>query len=98
MIRVEKGVVAVPAQGPAHPQQLQDWPDNLQHASLHYQLPPAACRKAQLQLLSFTFYDVHGVSERQTIPSQWPWQTAAAALVPAGHTKMYSSQLVLLIL
>ena len=58
------------------------------------QPPPAACRKAQLQLLSFTFYDVHGVSERQTIPGQWPWQTAAAALVPAGHTKVYSSQLV----
>ena len=57
---------------------------------------PAACRKAQLQHLSFTFYDVHGVSERQTFPGQWPWQTAAAALVPAGHTKMYSSQLVLL--
>ena len=58
------------------------------------QPPPAACRKAQLQLLSFTFYDVHGVSERQTFPGQWPWQTAAAALVPAGHTKVYSSQLV----
>ena len=58
------------------------------------QPPPAAYRKAQLQLLSFTFYD--GVSERQTIPGQWPWQTADAALVPAGHTKVYISQLVLL--
>ena len=44
---LRKGVVAVPSQGPAHTQQLQDWPDYLQHASLHYQLPPAACRKAQ---------------------------------------------------
>ena len=48
MTRVEKGVIAVPAQGPAHPQQLQEWHYNLQHASLHYQLSPAACRKAQL--------------------------------------------------
>ena len=60
------------------------------------QPPPAACRTAQLQLQSFTFYDGHGVLERQTFPGQLPWQTAAAALVPAGHTKMYSSQLVLL--
>ena len=37
---IEKGVVAVPAQDPAHPQQLQDWPDNLQHASLHSQMLP----------------------------------------------------------
>ena len=29
---------------------------------------------------------VHGVSEWQTIPGQWPWQTAASALVRAGHT------------
>ena len=54
----------------------------------------ASCRKAQLQLPSFTFYDVHGVSEWQTTPGRWPWQTAAAALVPAGHTKVCSSQLV----
>ena len=52
---LRKHFFAVPAQGPAHPQQLQNWPDNLQHASIHYQLPPAACRKAQLQLPSFTF-------------------------------------------
>ena len=32
---VEEGVVALPAQDPAHPQQLQEWPDNLQHTSLH---------------------------------------------------------------
>ena len=43
---------------------------------------------------NFTFYDVHSVSERQTIPCQWPWQTAAGALVLAGDTKLYSSQLV----
>ena len=55
---------------------------------------PAACRKAQLQPPSFTFYVVHAVSEWQTILGQWPWQTAAAALVPTGHTKLYSSQLV----
>ena len=55
---------------------------------------PAACREAQLQLPSFTFYDVHGVSEWQTIPVQWTCQNAAAALVPAGHTKLYTSQIV----
>ena len=43
---------------------------------------------------SFTFYIDHGVSEQQTIPGQWPWRTTADALVPAGHTKLYSSQLV----
>ena len=48
MTRVEKKAVAILSQGPAHLQHLPDWPDNLQHASLHYQLPPAACRKAQL--------------------------------------------------
>ena len=58
------------------------------------QPPPAACRKAQLQLPSFIFCDVHGVSKCKTISGQWPWQTAAAALVPAGHTKLHSSQLV----
>ena len=58
------------------------------------QPPPAACRKTQLQPPSFTFYVVHCVSEWQTILGQWPWQTAAAALVPTGHTKLYSSQLV----
>ena len=36
------------------------------------QPPPAACRKAQLQPPSFTFYVVHGVSEWQTILDQWP--------------------------
>ena len=58
------------------------------------QPPPAAWRKAQLQSPSFTFYVVYCVSEWQTIHGQWPWQTAAAALVPTGHTKLYSSQLV----
>jgi hypothetical protein len=58
------------------------------------QPPPAACRKAQLQPPSFTFYVVHGVSEWQTILGQWPWQTVAAALVPTGHLKLYSSLLV----
>ena len=58
------------------------------------QPPPAACRKTQLQTLFFTFYVVHGVSEWQTILGQWPWQTADAALVPTGHSKLYSSQLV----
>ena len=37
---------------------------------------------------------VHCVSERLTIPCQWPWQTADTALVCAGHTKLYSKQLV----
>ena len=36
------------------------------------QPPPAACRKAQLQTPSFTFYVVHGVSKLQTILGQWP--------------------------
>ena len=58
------------------------------------QPPPAACRNTQLQPPSFTFNVVHCVSEWQTIIRQWPWQTAAAALVPTGHTKLYSSQLV----
>ena len=58
------------------------------------QPPPAARRKARLQLPSLTIYDVHGASEWQATTGQWPWQTAAAALVPAGHTKLYSSQLV----
>ena len=40
---------------------------------------------------SFTFYVVHGVAEWQPILGQWPLQTAAAALVPTGHTKVYSS-------
>ena len=57
------------------------------------QPPPAACRKAQLHP-PFTFYVVHCVSEWQTILGQWPWPTAAAALVPTGETKLYSSQLV----
>ena len=43
---------------------------------------------------SFTFYDIHCVSEWHTIPAQWPWRTGAAALVPAGHTSLSSSQLV----
>ena len=38
----------------------------------------------RVPLPSFTCYDVYGASEWQTIPGQWPWQTAAAALVPAG--------------
>ena len=58
------------------------------------QPPPAACRKAQLQPPSFTFYVVHRLAEWQTILGQWPGKTAAAALVPTGHTKLYSSQLV----
>ena len=33
-------------------------------------------------------------SEWQTVPDQWPWQTVATALVRAGHTKLYGSQLV----
>ena len=33
-VKVEEGVVAVPAQCPAHQQQLQDWPDILQRASM----------------------------------------------------------------
>ena len=37
---------------------------------------------------------VHSVSEWLTIPCQWPWQTDDTALVCAGHTKLYSSQLV----
>ena len=37
MTRVARPVVAVPSQGPAHPQQLQDWPPNT--TSFH-QLPP----------------------------------------------------------
>ena len=37
---------------------------------------------------------VHCVSKWLTIPCQWPWQTAATALVRTGHTKLYSSQLV----
>ena len=49
MTRVEKGVVAVPSQSPDHPLQLQNWQDNLPHGSLQYQLPPSACRKAQLE-------------------------------------------------
>ena len=32
--------------------------------------------------------DAHGVLELQTIPGQWLQQTAAAALVPAGHKKI----------
>ena len=39
-VRVEEGGVALPVQGPAHQHQLQDQPDNLQHASLHSQIPP----------------------------------------------------------
>ena len=39
-VKVEEGVVAVPAQGPAHQEQLIDWPDNLQHASMQFQLLP----------------------------------------------------------
>ena len=69
---------------------------NLSPIQCPLQPPPAACSKAQLQLPSLNFYDVHGVSEWQTIPGQWPWQTAAGALVPAGHTKLFSSQLVYL--
>ena len=42
----------------------------------------------------FTFYDVSGASEWQTIPCQCPWPTAAIALVQAGKTKLFSSQLV----
>ena len=44
----------------------------------------------------FNFNDIHGVSEWQTNTGQWPWQTAATALVPAGHTKFYRNQLVYL--
>ena len=76
------------AQGTAHPQEL-FWylpaPASDQ-GSLH-QLPAG-------RLLLSLFYDVHGVSEWQMIPGQRLWQTAAAALVPAGHTKLDSSQLV----
>ena len=58
------------------------------------QPPPAACRKARLQVPSFTFYDVHGVSEWQTIPGQWPWKTDTGALVSAGYKQVYRSELV----
>ena len=64
------------------------------HLPLTVHPPPAAYRKAQLQLRSFTFCDVNGVSEWQTIHGQWPGQTVAAALVPAGHTQLYSSLLI----
>ena len=37
-VRVEEGGVDVPVQGPAHKHQLQDGPDNLQHASVHSQI------------------------------------------------------------
>ena len=65
-------------------------PSNVQ-CSLH-QLP--AGRPSCNSFFFFKFNDVHGVSEWQTTPGQWPWQTAAAALVLAGHTKLYSNQLV----
>ena len=49
-----------------------------------------------LYISSFTqLIVVHCVSEWLSILCQWPWQTADTALVCAGHTKLYSSQLVL---
>ena len=58
-------------------------------SSLHYQLPPAACRKAQLY--SHCLWWCFRVA---TIPGQWPWQTAPYALLPAHSSIISSSQLV----
>ena len=57
------------------------------------QLP--AGRPSYSSFLPF-LWCVQGVSVWQTIPEQLPWQTEAGALVPAGHTKLFSSQLVCL--
>ena len=57
------------------------------------QLP--AGRPSYSSFLPF-LWCVQGVSVWQTIPDQLPWQTEAGALVPAGHTKLFSSQLVCL--
>ena len=54
----------------------------------HHQLPAGRPNFNSLLSLSMLFMVF------QTILGQWPWQTAAAALVPTGHTKLYSSQLV----
>ena len=43
---------------------------------------------------SSTFMVCDGVSGWQTIPGQWPWQTAACALLPAHSSIISSSQLV----
>ena len=43
---------------------------------------------------SSTFTVCDGVSGWQTIPGQWPWQTAACALLPAHSSLISSSQLV----
>ena len=78
MTRVVKGVVAVPSQGPAHPQQLQDWPEYLQQlpsTTSFHQLP------ARRPSSTLTVCD--GVSGWPTIPGQWPWQTAAYVLLLA---------------
>ena len=43
---------------------------------------------------SSTFTVCDGLSGWQTIPGQWPWQTAACALLPAHSSIISSSQLV----
>ena len=83
-------VVDVPAQGQAHPLP----PLPLWH---HVERSSGVCQpQPQPQPVSSAASASCLQEGPAATPSQWPWQTAAAALVPAGHTKVYISQLVLL--
>ena len=75
---------------------LTPYPSSLAHLAPYWEflwcLPAPApwLQFSSLAYPSFTLSDVHGVLEWETIPGQWPWQTDAGALVPAGHTKVYN--------
>ena len=89
MTRVEKGVVAILAQGPAH--------RSISRTGLTISsMLPSTTSFHQLLAgrpsSTFTVWD--GVSGWQTIPGQWPWQTAACALLLAHSSIISSSQLV----
>ena len=91
---VEEGVVAVPTQSPALQGSFGVWQPQLQPQSVPSAAFTSCWQEGHPQPPSFTFYIDHGVSEEHTIPCQWPRRTTTDALVPAGHTKLYSSQLV----
>ena len=93
-VGVEEGVVAVPTQGPALQGSFGVCQPQLQPQPVSSAAFTSCWQEGHPQPPSFTFYIDHGVSEEHTIPCQWPWRTTADALVPAGHTKLYSSQLV----
>ena len=80
-VRAEEGVVSVPAPGPAHPQHLQDWPDNLWHAPLRaVPLPSLACLQYGVSWHTEMF------CSKQSLPSYV--HLGFITLLSKGHTSV----------